>query len=793
VAIAASFNFLEDIRQQVGNTLFLRFMGLDYGASLSFCIDTTGSMGDDIAEVRLAVNQIIDFSLAGGTVPSEFVLAEFNDPGVGPVFVTSDPDEFRQAIAAIVVSGGGDFAELAISGLILALQASRPRSTIYLFTDATAKDFNRFPEALTLIFEKRIQVIVIRTGGFRRRRETVDEATVFDLIAESSGGQVLTGARSDVSELLTITSSFTAASDVTLASIDSPTAAFPPDGHNWTVPIDSSLINMTFSLSGSAPSVSLFDKDGNRILVDPSNVVELAASFVVRLPSPSVGDLTVQVTTTSPYTLRVKGLSTLEFEHSFVVPVVGDHSGLLPIRGLPRTGDSVFVQLTLVGLTPDRVVREVFFQSDNGTVISRHTLLQPNDTDNEFITESAVVIPSGSFLVGISGEEVSVGAPFRRIDPTLVTPTRFQLDIDARSGLVLRQGTTSFIQFVVRNGPDAPSDSFTFVIDDDLDFAGTPSPTGFGLAAGENQTIVVPFFVPPCYPPNGIDTVTATVTSDTTSEFNSFVLRIIVDSEFADTEAPVCALRSVFSGSCPGIPDSTTWTAVWDVLDRSSAIFQIVAQSNNTVVSYSESAAESSNVWISVTTTILCVDDEEILTITDLSGNVANCSVTQSSPVPVCSLGCLNGGRCVSTDECECPGGFHGDRCQYDGCPSPPVPESGRVSTGPRNYSVGDAVEWVCDDDHELVGRNTTTCCPSGWTGTVPQCVGSCSWSSWSECSVTCGRGRRTRVATGPGCTQPSSEECIVDTDCDVREDWKGLFTQYVVHNDEYEEGCPDP
>jgi hypothetical protein len=81
VAIAASFNFLEDIRKQVGNTLFLRFKGLDYGASLSFCIDTTGSMGDDIAEVRLAVNQIIDFSLAGGTVPSEFVLAEFNDPG----------------------------------------------------------------------------------------------------------------------------------------------------------------------------------------------------------------------------------------------------------------------------------------------------------------------------------------------------------------------------------------------------------------------------------------------------------------------------------------------------------------------------------------------------------------------------------------------------------------------------------------------------------------------------------------------------------------------------------------
>ena len=59
------------------------------------------------------------------------------------------------------------------------------------------------------------------------------------------------------------------------------------------------------------------------------------------------------------------------------------------------------------------------------------------------------------------------------------------------------------------------------------------------------------------------------------------------------------------------------------------------------------------------------------------------------------------------------------------GCPSPPVPENGHVSTEPRNYSVGDAVEWVCNDDHELVGKNTTTCCPSGWTGAVPQCVAS--------------------------------------------------------------------
>ena len=139
--------------------------------------------------------------------------------------------------------------------------------------------------------------------------------------------------------------------------------------------------------------------------------------------------------------------------------------------------------------------------------------------------------------------------------------------------------------------------------------------------------------------------------------------------QFDDIEPPVCVLRSVspILGSCPGIIPcvSNSWTATWDVLDRSSAIFQILAQSDNTTVSYSESAAESSNVWISVSATISCCDDEETLIITDLSGNTANCSVTRRSVVPVCISGCLNGGRCVVTGKCECQGGFHGDRCEY--------------------------------------------------------------------------------------------------------------------------------
>ena len=185
------------------------------------------------------------------------------------------------------------------------------------------------------------------------------------------------------------------------------------------------------------------------------------------------------------------------------------------------------------------------------------------------------------------------------------------------------------------------------------------------------------------------------------------------------------------------------------MLDRSSAIFQIssVLDRVGTIISYDKTAAKSSNTWITVLAENISCCEGTILTVTDLSGNKGNCSVSPMSSVPVCTLGCLNGGRCVATNKCECLGTFHGDRCEngrvqrikhysyckllsampLGGCPRPPVPENGQISmsSGSRNYSYEDVVEWVCKDGYEMVGNNATTCCQYGWTGAVPQCVAS--------------------------------------------------------------------
>lgn len=56
--------------------------GHDQKSSLTFVIDDTGSMGDDIAQVISKTNEVFDAVLkANSSKIDEFVLVTFNDPG----------------------------------------------------------------------------------------------------------------------------------------------------------------------------------------------------------------------------------------------------------------------------------------------------------------------------------------------------------------------------------------------------------------------------------------------------------------------------------------------------------------------------------------------------------------------------------------------------------------------------------------------------------------------------------------------------------------------------------------
>jgi hypothetical protein len=72
--------------------------------------------------------------------------------------VTRKKEVFKAALNIVKVYGGGDCPEKSLGGIQLALNVSRPRSFVYVFTDATASDHRLVGTVLDMVQRKQSQV-----------------------------------------------------------------------------------------------------------------------------------------------------------------------------------------------------------------------------------------------------------------------------------------------------------------------------------------------------------------------------------------------------------------------------------------------------------------------------------------------------------------------------------------------------------------------------------------------------------------------------------------------------------
>ncbi|XP_065837473.1 von Willebrand factor A domain-containing protein 7-like isoform X3 [Oscarella lobularis] len=233
MATRASVDFLTELREEVGVDRFLAFLGLYPSYSFTIVLDTTVSMVEEVSSIYGKFDDIVNATVP----PDEYVLVPFNRACAGPVYRSSSAKEFKEKIKSMSTrsslakeSGcvGGQKRpsdtdhpkEKVMRAVIRALETSRLGSTVYVLTDSDAGDISSYPEALSRVKDKRINIFFIRStdtqsGNKRRRRRdtAVDRENVYAKLAEESGGQVLIPDKDDeVGDLLACASSLSSAS-----------------------------------------------------------------------------------------------------------------------------------------------------------------------------------------------------------------------------------------------------------------------------------------------------------------------------------------------------------------------------------------------------------------------------------------------------------------------------------------------------------------------------------------------------------------------------------------------------
>ncbi|MGA2221788.1 MAG: hypothetical protein ABSH21_08435 [Verrucomicrobiia bacterium] len=555
VAKLATKQFLGDINAVLEISQMKQLLG--FGPTLTICIDTTGSMGDIIADVQQQSIAIVEARLGTADEPSQFVLAPFNDPDVGPVFVTSNPSDFENAIMALGADGGGDCPELSMSGALQGLAASGTGGELFLFTDADAKDSDLADDVSNLAASKHIKIYPfifgscsegddfsgssslgavtahsnvqnspkIKSDAHRAAAVTVD--STYAQIANATGGQMFSLDRTEDTNITALADVMVQGNAVTLLSVHDTLAGADMI---YTIPVDSLLTQLTFSLSGNDASVIVKRPDGSVLQPTDGGVSyqSLSSGTLITITPPVAGNWMVTVSGTGDFSLVVSGESSLNLS-SFAFVVAGGpavHSGFFPIDGLPVAGQTNTVN---AALTVGFASAQFQLRSPAGAVLQSMAMVQGSGlASNEFL--GTVVPPATPFLAYVTGQDVH-GSSYQRVLPAAITPQAVTVTAPADQKLQPGQITTYIFQVQNTGGPD----TFHFTVSDDKGYVLTNSITPSDFDLGTNATTAVSVSLqPPADASAGIsDTLTATVKGDTGSR-NFAVLSSIVAPSFAD-------------------------------------------------------------------------------------------------------------------------------------------------------------------------------------------------------------------------------------------------------------------
>uniref|UniRef100_A0A8C0KRB0 Hemicentin-1 n=1 Tax=Canis lupus dingo TaxID=286419 RepID=A0A8C0KRB0_CANLU len=370
------------------------------GAStLAFVFDVTGSMYDDLVQVIEGASKILETSLKRPKRPLfNFALVPFHDPEIGPVTITTDPKKFQYELRELYVQGGGDCPEMSIGAIKIALEISLPGSFIYVFTDARSKDYRLTHEVLQLIQQKQSQVVFVLTGDCDDRGHIGYK--VYEEIASTSSGQVFHLDKKQVNEVLKWVEEAVQSSKVHLLSTDHLGQAV----NTWKIPFDPSLKEVTVSLSGPSPGIEIRNPLG-RLIKKGFGLNELLnihnSAKVVNVKEPEAGMWTVKTSSSGRHSVRITGLSTIDFRAGFSRKPTLDFKKTVsrPVQGIPT-----YVLLNTSGISvPARVDRLELLSISGSSLKTIPIKYYPDRKPYGLWNISDFIPPNEAFFLKVTG------------------------------------------------------------------------------------------------------------------------------------------------------------------------------------------------------------------------------------------------------------------------------------------------------------------------------------------------------------------------------------------------------
>lgn len=500
---------------------------------ITYVVDDTGSMSDDIASVKNTILAQIGGYASEGRF-AKYTLVTYKD-SVNFVGSTTDGGTITDWIEGLSASGGGDCPEEGYDALDRAAEEA-PRSEVWWMTDADSHGgFLRMLltrarlllarctlhstilgacTAPALAATSQVHSSGVSPSDIAASRaltnSDVSAITAGEALSTATGGLFFTTSAADLASATRIITE-EMGSDAVLSR-----RAYPAGSFVTSVPVDASvtLLKITLDISGGAAgAIAVKDPSGVTLTPGSSGVDEIVAGasrmLLVTPPALATGAFEITTTSSMPYFLSVSAASSHDLN------MIGDSSAGIG-TGLTARVEIATLRPRTFSLGPgtgaaardasadsetiefpyDRSKLKFYREGEDGSGRTEVTLfddgLHGDDDQNDGVFAGSIVfgVPGEYRLVATVAESL-----FERATKVLISVGEVSLSTPADR--VGRPATTVNHSFTLLN-LTATANTFDIGISSDPPWAVTSgAPTQVTLAPGASSTFVIPVAIPP--------------------------------------------------------------------------------------------------------------------------------------------------------------------------------------------------------------------------------------------------------------------------------------------------------